>query len=580
MHGAVSHIIMDNFRYLSISAGNSTGVLDFFVAGTEEVYVITPVDRGWRFSRVTRRGSISVTVADGRLLSGARILDALRIAAACPGGGDELFRALKTAEIPATPLRAPDDLLPSARQIANAAGTAVRHFLSGRDIERMLSFPAQKATEPFARTVIAPATAAMRPAAEEDPSIVRVDSPVERRYAVIYPEGVRPSSREANAGDEITLTYFADGCKDATNSFIAGKASPFVEYDGAAIRVRPLSDLGIKLEPVAPPAAPEPKPAGAAKSVVAATDRRVTDTKADSTHRSVSLVMRFSDDRIVRANMSIEKESSEYRLLRAGTFHGRRARRLAVKTRGDESYLIDLRDDATLPEPAPAAPDKATETTPGDTTRPRRRSSSAWLWVLLTFVAIALGIVAVSYLPDLFAHVDTFDSTEEGVNIEDTDVEPILLSEAVDTPVDTQTAPVTDTVATLDAVTNTDVNTDAENAISPDADFEYFNRSNVWCRDSLRSTEALAVFDSFATGNLAGIPAVPFFASGKCTNQDVLKTVRLIWQAKGSQTQTGNERALRRLQGAATIDFNALFKELAGIRPANPNNRPLPSITQ
>lgn len=577
MHYAASHIIMDNYSYLSISAGNSTGVLDLFVAGTEEVYVITPVDRGWRFSRVTRRGSVSVTVADGRLLSGARILDALRIAAACPGGGPELFEALKTADIPVSPLRAPDDLLPSASQIANAAGTAVRHFLSGRDIERMLSFPAQKTTAPYARTVIAPATAAMRPVAEEDASIARVDSPVERRYAVIYPEGVRPSSREANAGDEITLTYFAEGFKEASNSFIAGKPSPFVEYDGAAIRVRPLSDLGIKLEPIAPPAAPAPKPdtVNIKTTAESAPDRRTAAPAADASRRTVSLVMRFSDDRIVRAAMTIEKDSSEYRLLRAGTFHGRRARRLAVKTRGDESYLIDLRDDAQEPEPTPAAAGKPDETTPADTPRRRKRSSSGWLWVLLTFVAIGLGIVAVSYLPDLFAHVDTFDKTEQGVDIEDTDVAPISLSEAADTLVVARSDE-------SDKSDGADRSDDAvtETVISPDADFEYFNRSNIWCRDSLHSTEALAVFDSFATGNLGAIPAVPFFASGKCTNQDVLKTVRLIWQAKGSQTQTGNERALRRLQGAATIDFNALFKELAGIRPANPNNRPLPSITQ
>ncbi len=56
-----------------------------------------------------------------------------------------------------------------------------------------------------------------------------------------------------------------------------------------------------------------------------------------------------------------------------------------------------------------------------------------------------------------------------------------------------------------------------------------------------------------------------------------MKTVKLIWQAKGSSTQTGNQRALRNLEGATMIDFDALFLELAGIRPANPNNRPLPS---
>ena len=119
--------------------------------------------------------------------------------------------------------------------------------------------------------------------------------------------------------------------------------------------------------------------------------------------------------------------------------------------------------------------------------------------------------------------------------------------------------------------------TDVPEAVDPSADFAYLNRSNIWQRDSLSSPEGLAVFDVFATGNLSRIPQTPFFSSGKCTNPAVMKTVRLIWEAKGSLTQTGNQRALRRLEGKTMIDFDALFLELAGIRPSNPNNRPLPS---
>ena len=542
---------MDSYSYLNISAGPGTGALDLFVAGTEEVYVISPVDRGWRFSRVTRRGTVSVTVADGRLLSGARILDALRVASACPGGGNELFAALKAAEVPQAPLRAPDDMLPSLTQLTEGAGTAVRHFLSGRDIEHALSFPFQKSTEAYACTILAPATAAMRPAAECDTAVARITSPLDRRYAVIYPEGVRPSEREIDFGKELSLTYFAEGMKEATHHLLAGKPSPFVEYDGAAMRVRPLSALGIRLEPIPKP---DPAPAAPSQPSTASTPR--------PGYRTVTLSMRFSDDRVVRSELTLNDNTSEYRLLRAGMFHGHRARRLAVKTHGEASYLIDLREEPAPevnPEPTPVAERKE------DTARKRkRRSGSPWIVVILAFVAIALGIVAVSYLPGLFEHVNTYDTDEpsdsvatipeampasEGISLADTAIEilPEQPQAAMPAPVD------------------------------PSADFAYLNKATVWQRDSLRSPEALAVFDVFATGNLGRIPQTPFFASGKCTNPAVMKTVKLIWQAKGSSTQTGNQRALRNLEGATMIDFDALFLELAGIRPANPNNRPLPS---
>ena len=87
--------------------------------------------------------------------------------------------------------------------------------------------------------------------------------------------------------------------------------------------------------------------------------------------------------------------------------------------------------------------------------------------------------------------------------------------------------------------------------------------------------EALAVFDVFATGNLGRIPQTPFFASGKCTNPAVMKTVKLIWQAKGSSTQTGNQRALRNLEGATMIDFDALFRA----RRHTPGQSQQPSAT-
>lgn len=581
---------MDPYSYISISNSPETGPLDLFMAGTDEVYVITPSRRGWRFSRVTRRGTVSVTIADGRILPGARILDVLRIAAVCPGGGAELYQALAAAEISPTPLRALDWMLPDGNVDPGATGTAVRTFLSGRDIERMLSFPFQKTSAHFARTVLAPATATLRNAVEDDPSVVRLTVPIEQRYAVIYPDGVKPSARSVVRGDLLSLTYYADGMREATHTLTAGSPSPFVEYDGAAINVRPLKSLGIELEPLSSPAKETAKPTEEPK-------RPASPVLAPG-ERLVGLRLRFSDDRLVKTTMTVTDDSPEYRLLRAGMFHGYRARRLAVKNHHEENYLIDLRGEgAGVPAetPAPATPLADTAPAGGDPEgddkprrrRRRRRGPGPWVTLILIILAIALGIVAVSYLPGLFSHVDNYrDELETADTNRDTtltapagtlpdslreDGEEPLVSLA-DTALAANSAaePPQPTTPTAERVAP---------AASPADDYAYLNRATVWHRDSLSTPAGLAVFDSFATGRLGEIPAQDFFASGKCTNPRVNQVIKMIWAAHRSSTQTSNERILKRLEGSASIDFNELFKALAGVQSANPNKRPLPSAS-
>lgn len=553
---------MDQYRYLNISSNPDTSPLDIFVAGTDEVYTIRPISNGWRFSRVTRRGTVSVAIADGRILSGSRILDALRIAAACPGGGEELYRALSSAEIPDSPFRALPWMLPDPASQSSAHGIAIRSFLSGKDIERFLSFPFQKVTEVYQYTILAPATASLRPAAETDESIARISTPIERRYSVVYPDGVRPSSRAASYGDELSLTYYAEGKKDATHHFTVGKPSPFVEYDGATIRVRPISALGISLDPIEEPKREPATPAPEVKKPSAAAQ------EAKSGSRTITLVMRFSEDRVVRSELTLSDDSAEYRLLRAGMFHGRRARRLAVRHHGDESYLIDLREEKSAEGPQKEDVGPSAPTADEPQRRPhRRRTAGPWLYIILGIVAIGLGIVAVSYLPGLFEHVSSYD--DDMLAAENAITTPAAL--AANLPDTSAAAP--DTIPAI----LTPEPSEADEAADPTTDYAYLNRNTVWQRDSLTTEGGLAVFDIISTGDLGAIPAQEFFASGACENPAVMKVIRMIWQAKGSQTQTGNERALRALGGQASIDFDALFLELAGIRPANPNNRPMPS---
>ncbi len=591
---------MDSYSYLNISAGTDTGALDLFVAGTEEVYVITPVDRGWRFSRVTRRGSVSVTVADGRLLPGLRVLDALRIAAAFPGGGDEFFEALHSADMPVAPLRAPADMLPTPSQLTEATGTAIRHFLSGRDIDRALSFPAQEATARYSCTILAPATAALRQAVADDPSVTCVDTPLVRRYAVIFPEGVRPSEKEIEHGKELTLTYFAEGMADNVQTLQAGRPSPFVEYDGATMRVRPLSALGITLEPK------EEEPSEPSDISEPSEDPEISEPsettelaeiqEPTSEHRKILLALRFDEDRVVRSEIDIKEDSSEYKLLRAGNFHGHRARRLPVKVYGEEGYLIDLREE---PREEPAESQESSgQAANVDDAKPTRkkRGNGIWLVLLLVFVAIAVAIVAVSYLPGIFEHVNTYDTTlteqPEGeaaavvtvtapVALEPSEPsEPSEISENSGNSENSESSEpseIPDPAPEPKPEPEVAPDPDAPAPVDPKADYAYLNRSNVWYRDSLRSPDALAMFDLFATGKLGTIASDPFFASGKCTNPTVMKTVRLIWQAKGSSTQTGNQRALQRLQGQTVIDFDALYHDLDRLRSDQPNTQPFPS---
>lgn len=581
---------MDPYSYISISNSPDTGPLDLFMAGTDEVYVITPARRGWRFSRVTRRGTVSVTIADGRILPGARILDVLRIAAACPGGGTELYQALTAAEISSTPLRAPDWMLPDGNGDSGASGTAVRTFLSGRDIERMLSFPFQQTSAHFARTVLAPATATLRNAVEDDPSVVRLSVPIEQRYAVIYPDGVRPSARSVVRGDLLSLTYYADGMRDSTHTLTAGSPSPFVEYDGASIKVRPLKSLGIELEPLSPPADKTDK--------ISEEPKRPETPALAPGERLVGLRLRFSDDRLVKTTMTVTDDSPEYRLLRAGMFHGYRARRLAVKNHHEENYLIDLRGEGeagATETPAPATSTDAITPAGGDPTegekprkrRRRRRGPGPWVTLILIILAIALGIVAVSYLPGLFSHVDNYRDELETAsgNPDSTLIAPVAtLPDSLRGDDDEPLVSLADTAITAAAAAETPqpASPTAERvapAASPADDFAYLNRATVWHRDSLSTPEGLAVFDSFATGRLGDIPAQDFFASGKCANPRVNQVIKMIWAAHRSSTQTSNERILKRLDGSASIDFNELFKSLAGVQPANPNKRPLPSAS-
>lgn len=537
---------MQSYPYLTFGRSADTSLLGLFLEA-DELYFIEAAGTDWRYGYTSRRmdATVTITVGNDALISGIDILVALRSAMAA-GSEEMLANVLTESGLPENPLKLAGWMRPVA---PTTEQMAYRTFLSTRDLERLLSFPAQKATAGYKRVLIVDATLSPRP----DSGLVMPDTPPHWRYMIVRPEGVKvDAGDEVDFGRHINITYTAPGCEPAEHHVSAGKPSPFVTYYGAALCIHPLSRLGIKLSPVA---AKEEKPAS-------------TETKG----RKVNIMLRFTGDRTLICPITLNPESSEYSLLRSGTWHGYRARRLAVKTQGDESYLVDLRINR------PEGTRKETEL-PGQSNTERsrrRRRTSPWIYVCAALLAIILGVVIVGYLPKYMPAGNpdyapgTVDSAIEAAESEPT---PILTA-----------AP--DTVAVTDTATVTEAaqpEPSAEPAPEPApaagisaADKTYFDTHTTWRRDKLQSSEAQQLFDLLSTGDLKSIASNPYLADRSCANATAVKIVKLIWEAKGADTQVSNQKALRQLKGQESIDLQELHRQLARVRPTNPNKSERP----
>lgn len=537
---------MQSYPYLTFGRSADTSLLGLFVEA-DELYFIEAAGTDWRYGYTSRRmgATVTVTVGNDALISGIDLLVALRTAMSA-GSDEMLANALADSGLPENPLKLAGWMRPAA---PTTDRTAYRTYLSTRDLERLLSFPAQEATAQYKRVLIVDATLSPRP----DSGLIMPENPPRWRYMIVRPEGVKvDAGDEADYGRHVNITYTAPGCEPAEHHVSAGKPSPFVTYYGAAMCIHPLSRLGIKLSPLA---AKEVKPA-------------TQETKG----RKVNIMLRFTGDRTLVCPLTLNPESSEYSLLRSGTWHGYRARRLAVKTQGDESYLVDLRINR------PDEPAKETEL-PGqyNAERPRRRRrTSPWIYVCAVLLAIILGVVIVGHLPKYMPAGNpdyapgTVDSAIEAAEAEPTHI----LNVTPDTVAATDTAAIPEPSQPEQTAEPAPEPAPAEGISA--ADKTYLDTHTTWRRDKLQSTEAQQLFDLLSTGDLKAIASNPYLADRSCANPTAVKIVKLIWEAKGADTQVSNQKALRKLKGQQSIDLNELHRQLARVRPTNPNKSERP----
>lgn len=324
---------------------------------------------------------------------------------------------------------------------------------------------------------------------------------------------------------------------------------------------------------------------------------------------SVLLRLNFSNGRVIEQRVAIAKSSPEYCQLKAGNFHGFRANKLAGRTA--ETYNVDLTVQSVpeAPKPTAAAAKKTAEptikiqepkpvekTTPAnepkpavktptpapiefsndepddndtDTEEPRKRKSSRILTVLGIILALAVAAVLVWYLPKVV-----------GINSSNHENNGMVISERVDTVAPETPAPKTDTVTSAPVEDLSAA--PASQVINEDeaADLKYLNENGTWKRANLRSEKYQALYDAFTSGDIRAMAMNEYFATpGRATNTTAIKVMDAAWSSLGTGTAKANERELKKLKTAASIDLAKLYDSLARFRDKEPNTEPRPGKT-
>ena len=322
---------------------------------------------------------------------------------------------------------------------------------------------------------------------------------------------------------------------------------------------------------------------------------------------SVLLRLNFSNGRVIEQRVAIAKSSPEYCQLKAGNFHGFRANKLAGRTA--ETYNVDLTVQSATETPKPTAaatkktveptikiqapkPVEKTEPTNGpkpavkaptpapiefsndepddnDTEEPRKRKSGRILTVLGIILALAVAAVLVWYLPKLV-----------GVNSSDNENNGMIISERVDTVAPEAPAPKTDTETSAPVEEVSPAS--ASQVINEDeaADVKYLNENGTWKRANLRSGKYQALYDAFTSGDIRAMAMNEYFATpGRATNTTAIKVMDAAWSSLGTGTAKANERELKKLKTAASIDLAKLYDSLARFRDKEPNTEPRPGKT-
>lgn len=505
-----------------------------------------------------------------------------------------------------------------------------RTYVSTQELENCFTFPRQQEYDEYSRVIYVEATTSLRPGVK----LMHVIKPIKSTFTIETCEGVSASRPAAAAGDRVMLTYTHPGYSPWRETVVVGRPSAFVTYDGAVMRVKKAADCRIDfvrripltvssakggavtgytvtvnghpvstLEPVVEISRREIESGGNITIMVSSTNYEVEkiERKAEDLvpeqplevvlrpiEQGVTLRLDFGGGRIFEFVLSLEKNTPEYSQLHAGQFHGFRAHRLTVPGRG-EIYNVDVRAAAKPVAPvftnistekhqqpaeskdsepkineeqqAAAAVPGAHSTAAEENSRiirERRRTNTLGLICGSILLIAVIACAAVYFLPSWM-----------GMKV---------ISDLTNTPVDTTTIlTTTDTVTLIPEPVVDEPAPEMPVADSQtDRDIAYLNSTNVWVRDSLKTDEMRSLIDAFKGEDIAAIAGNIYFTSGKCTNNDAIRMIDLLWAAKGTPTERSNVKCMNRAVADNTIDVHALYEDAARYRPAqiNPDPRP------
>lgn len=403
VHGQYDGEVRTLYTYPSTDAAawenvlfDPTSVIKNFL-NARECYVMWNNPSGHFFSLITRNpleartGYLLLTlrVDDGYSLTGRQIvntLSALKKTLLEDGDrfDDAVTRCLEAVGIPHAGIRLDSWHHAAAASSPVVSGMCYRTYVSGQELETILSFPEQPDYNRFEKVIIIQATASLRPGLH----IERVTSPVRKIYSLILPQGVTAAKTVVTEGERVTLTFAKPGFNSRRESIIAGVPSPYVRYEGSAIRVKSPAESGMSfvrrvklqvksakggivtgytinvngrpvntMEPYLELSEHEMTPGSHTEINVASNNYRPLKVVKDSAslaametlelvlepmEQGIRLRLDFGEGRIFEQNISIEKNTPEYSQLHSGYFHGFRAHRMTTPG-GAEVYNVDVR---------------------------------------------------------------------------------------------------------------------------------------------------------------------------------------------------------------------------------------------
>lgn len=267
-----------------------------------------------------------------------------------------------------------------------------RTYVSSNELDSILSFPVQVEYACYDRVLVVPATASLRPAMRLD----RITAPIKRTYTVVAPTGITVSKTVVSEGDRMQITFTKPGFNPRKETISVGAPSPYVRYEGAAVKVKSPGESGLNfirrvkvvvksakgglvtgytlnvngrpvntMEPFIELTEHDMSPGMKTEIQVASNNYRPLKAEMNPAELSrreelelvlepieqgITLRLDFGEGRVFEQQISLEKNTPEYSQLHSGNFHGFRANRVTIA--GAETYNIDVKSGARPTPPA------------------------------------------------------------------------------------------------------------------------------------------------------------------------------------------------------------------------------------